>query len=1052
MNRDFFRPAIIGIFLIAIIFGSLVSAEPASTGTPDSTSLPAGLVPAPVLGHKVWNFTTGNWISSSPAVAGGVVYFGSEDGTVYALREDSGNVIWKFPTGTYVSSSPEISNGTVYIGGGDGNLYALDADSGTLEWAYRTKASISSSPAIANGILYVGSEDGNLYALDAGSGALLWNYTTGNYIHSSPFVSGGRVYFGSYDHNVYALDASTGTAIWHYTTGDNVLSSPNGAGDTVYVGSYDHNVYALDAGTGMERWRFTTGSNVISSPAVTGGVVYIGSGDGNIYALDAHAGSVLWAYRTGGTVDSTPLVDEGTVYAGSGDGNLYALNASDGQPVWHYPAGDSGYSSPAIADNTLYIGSYDHNLYALSNTPPVADFVADVTDGTTPLPVRFTDTSTSSPTSWSWDFGDGENSILENPVHTYVDSGTFTVSLTATNGGGAGTRTREAFLSTTTILPPPPIANFTVGETIGIAPFAVRFTDTSTVLATSWLWDFGDGNTSTQENPVHTYPAPGNFTVTLTAKNRGGNSSRVLDTPITVLPNRVRPGPDFSVNASSGSAPLAVQFTDLSTGPGITGWAWDFNNDGVIDSTDQNPVCVYKLAGTYTVNLTVTNTNGATTVSREGAITVGTGAPSAQFAANATTGLPPLAVQFNDTSAGPNITGWAWDFNNDGVIDSTDQNPICVYRLAGNYTVDLTATNAFGSNVTSQAGFITVGSLAPVVQFTANNAKGIPPLAVEFNDTSTGPDITGWAWDFNNDGVIDSTEQDPTCVYKLSGNYTVNLTVTNAFGSNTTSMPDFVTVTNGVATDFTADNTSGTAPLDVRFHDVSTGPNITGWAWDFNNDGVIDSTDQNPTCVYNQPGNYTVSLTVTNDHGPATISRKDFVVVRTLAPAAGFTADNTTGIPPFTVRFNDTSTGPDITGWAWDFNNDGVIDSTEQDPACVYNQPGNYTVSLTVTNTFGSNTTSMPDFVTVSSGVPKARFAMNKNTGYAPLAVQFKDTSTGANITSRAWDFNGDGIIDSTEQNPTCVYRLPGTYTISLTVTNAYGNNTVVRKDFVTVM
>jgi len=711
------------------------------------------------------------------------------------------------------------------------------------------------------------------------------------------------------------------------------------------------------------------------------------------------------------------------------------------------------YLSPVYgSEGTIYTGNYDKNLTTSTNLPPIAAFTADVTNGITPFAVRFTDTSTGSPASWAWNFGDGTTSPSQNPVHTYTSTGCYTVHLTATNTGGSNTTIKDGYITVTAPPTTTPRVTFRASPGSGKVPLTVRFHDTSTQSPTAWLWDFGDGNTSTSQNPTYTYLQPGNYTVTLAAKNEYGSSRLALDTLITVYAKAIKPGPGFAENVSSGVTPLVVQFKDMSVGPEITGWTWDFNNDGIIDSTDQNPVCVYNLPGNYSVNLTVTNPFGTKTVSQQEVITVGILAPVVAFTANSTAGFPPLAVQFNDTATGPEITGWIWDFNNDGIIDSTDQNPVCVYNLPGNYTVNLIVTNTSGTRTISQKDVITVGSLAPIVTFTAHNVTGIPPLAVQFNDTSTGLDITGWAWDFNSDGIIDSTAQNPLCVYYLSGNYTVDLTVTNAFGSNTSRRAGFVTVTNGAVTAFTANPTSGTAPLAVQFNDTSVGTGITGWAWDFNNDGIIDSTDQNPVCVYNLPGDYTINLTITNAYGSNTTSKKECIIVRDLAPATSFTATNMRGIPPLAVQFNDTSTSPDITGWAWDFNNDGSTDSTDQNPICVYYLPGNYTVNLTVTNIFGTTTTSQKDFVTLSSGAPTARFSVNRTAGSVPLAIQFKDTSFGPNKTAWTWDFNNDGMIDSTDQNPPCVYNLPGNYTINFTVTNAYGSNTIVRKGFVTVI
>jgi PKD repeat protein len=1049
-RTPFIRFIIFGILAASLVCGTLVSAESAAENNPGIPLQPAETGRTPAAGHQVWNYTTGSMVTSSPAVDTGVVYIGSEDGNLYAMNAESGSLIWKFTTGGYVSSSPKISGGLVYVGSGDRTLYALNAASGTPVWSCRTGSGISTSPALAEGIVYFGSEDGTIYALDADSGTEIWNYTTGNYLHSSPEVNNGVLYIGSYDHNLYALDAATGSPLWKYTTGNTILSSPAVAEGMVYIGSYDHNVYALDAGSGTEVWRYTTGNTILSSPVVAGGTVYIGSSDGNIYALDAGSGTLAWTYKTGSEVDSTPLVADGIVYAGSGDGNLYALDAATGNLIWDYPVGSPVDSSPSTANGMIYVGSNDHRIYALSNQPPVADFIADTTGGITPLVVHFTDLSYGSPTSWLWDFGDGEHSTDQNPVHAYLVSGTFSVNLTATNGGGSGSRERAGYLATTTILPPAPVAGFKTDLLIGTVPFTVQFLDTSSGYPTAWLWDFGDGNISTREHPAYTYLKPGNYTVALTAQNRGGSSSMTLDTPIKVFANVREPDPDFKANTTSGVIPLAVQFTDTSIGPDISGWAWDFDNDGTIDSTDKDPVCVYKLPGNYTVNLKVTNPSGIKTVAKTEVINARSLAPVITFTANSTTGTPPFTVQFTDTSTGPNITSWTWDFDNDGTIDSTEQNPVCVYYLTGNYTVNLTAASLFGTATGSQTDFISVTN-GMAAGFTADQVSGMTPLSVQFTDSSTGSNITGWSWDFDNDGTIDSTEQNPVCVYTRPGNYTVNLKVTNEFGSTTVSKTDFVTATNGVVADFTAEVSQGIIPLSVQFKDTSSGPDINGWTWDFDNDGTIDSTEQNPVCVYTRPGNYTVTFTVTNPRGTNVTSRQGFILASSQVPVAAFTADNTTGISPLSVQFKDTSSGQNISGWAWDFNNDGTIDSTEKDPVCVYTLAGDYTVTLTATNTFGSNTTTSTGFIEVASGVPRARFAVNRTGGSAPLAIQFKDTTIGSDITGLAWDFNGDGIIDSTEQNPSCVYNLPGEYTINLTSTNAYGSNSTVRQGFIKV-
>lgn len=177
-----------------------------------------------------------------------------------------------------------------------------------------------------------------------------------------------------------------------------------------------------------------------------------------------------------------------------------------------------GYDSRSSSDPLKY-AVYVFNVLG-SGTPPGANFTGSPTSGNAPLTVQFTDTSSGSPTSWSWNFGDGGTSTLQNPSHTYNAANTYSVTLTASNGGGSNTFTRTNYI-TVTASTPAPTANFTGSPTSGNSPLTVQFTDTSTGGPTSWSWDFGDGTTSTAQNPSHPY-GPGTFTVKLTAANAGG--------------------------------------------------------------------------------------------------------------------------------------------------------------------------------------------------------------------------------------------------------------------------------------------------------------------------------------------------------------------------------------------------------------------------------------------------------------------------------------------------------------------------------------------------
>ncbi|MGB8730252.1 MAG: PQQ-binding-like beta-propeller repeat protein, partial [Candidatus Sulfotelmatobacter sp.] len=141
-----------------------------------------------------WSFSAKDLVESSPAVADGVVYIGSEDTNVYALHARTGSLLWSYPAGESVISAPAVANGIVYVGSGsfdslNHNLYALKAKTGALLWSYPTGNGVESSPAVENGVVYVGSDDGNVYALNGSTGSLLWSYSTGNGVYSSPAVT-----------------------------------------------------------------------------------------------------------------------------------------------------------------------------------------------------------------------------------------------------------------------------------------------------------------------------------------------------------------------------------------------------------------------------------------------------------------------------------------------------------------------------------------------------------------------------------------------------------------------------------------------------------------------------------------------------------------------------------------------------------------------------------------------------------------------------------------------------------------------------------------------
>ena len=312
-------------------------------------------------------------IVSSPAVDGdGNIYFGSQDDRVYAV-DAAGDQLWSFKTGGNVDSSPAVRRGVVFVGSNDDFLYALRAASGALVWKRRLGRNVGSSPAVApDGTVYVGSDDGRLYALSAG-GTILWSFDTHQPVRSSPAIGpDGTIYVGSDARKVFALSPA-GALKWSFATFGAVRSTPAvNAEGVIYVGSDDGRVYALRASDGQNLWSSNTHEPVTASPTIGGdGVVYVGSHDGRLYAFDPVNGAPKWSFKTHGKIRSSAAFGaDATLYFGSDDGRIYALDAASGSSRWSRQTGADVQSSPAIGDGTtLYVGTGHGKLLAIGPPP-----------------------------------------------------------------------------------------------------------------------------------------------------------------------------------------------------------------------------------------------------------------------------------------------------------------------------------------------------------------------------------------------------------------------------------------------------------------------------------------------------------------------------------------------------------------------------------------------------------------------------------------------------------------------------------------------------------
>ncbi len=616
-----------------------------------------------------------------------------------------------------------------------------------------------------------------------------------------------------------------------------------------------------------------------------------------------------------------------------------------------------------------------------------------------------------------WDFGDGIVSSTRNPLHAYQDSGLYAVTLTVTDINGCQLTFNLAY----SIEVFDPVAGFTFTPPLtNCTTLYAAFTNTSTG-SNSWFWTFGDGTSSNQFEPTHTWSTPGYYDITLIAFKNICRDSLVLNDAVYVS-DLV---PSFNYNISSDCVPAVASFTDLSMD--AVKWHWDFG-DG--DTSDlQHPVHIYLSNPTDSITLTVTDINGCVK-------SVSLPSPqitSASFSVGQDGGCVPFTVAFNDSST--NVSAWEWHFG-DGQT-SVVPNPSHVYMADGFYSVTLIVSSAGGCKDTlSIDSLIEVNT--PIAAFVADSITGCSPLLVNYADQST--NAVSWLWDFGNGGT--SGNQFPSLIYTTPGYFDVELLVENKFGCRDSVTHDSLIYVQGPITTFSVSSVSGCAPLHIVFNNTTQG--AVAWEWSFG-DGITDSVEF-PVHVYQDPGTYTVTLFAYDSIGCSTIFTYPVPLAVGAAPVLNYTVDVTTGCSPLQIQINSSASQAD--SLVWDMGDGTRLQG--DNPVYTYTQPGDYIISLIAYTAEGcSDTLAYVDTIHVYAQ-PDARFTSDLTQGCSPVPVNFTNLSSGVLNPVYEWEF-GNGITSSLE-NPSFVYVNSGIYSVTLIVTNSNGcSDTILKTDYIEV-
>lgn len=689
-----------------------------------------------------------------------------------------------------------------------------------------------------------------------------------------------------------------------------------------------------------------------------------------------------------------------------GDGNTST------QQVPNFTYADEGIFTVSLTVTNTF-GCVDQ--FSLENEivdPPTAGLALSSIDGCAPLEVEFENNSVGQYTSFNWDLAVANSNDAVPPSVVYEqedDDVEYTITLTATNYCGT-----DVVSETITVFPQP-IASFGTDYDAFCSPWPTQFNNTSVGNPDVFFWDFGDGNSSTLEQPVqNTYftgDEPTEYTITLTASNDCGTD--VFDYTITVLPNTVTAF--FNTNTTSGCQPLTVDFTDFSTGGSVV--SYDFGDGNVSNLLD--PTHTFTEAGVYQIAQFVNNGCSFDTTFAQVEVFA---APQADFAANAVGVCAGSPVQFTNLS--PDVNNVNWDFGDGNTSNVT--NPQHVYSTSGTFDVTIeVSSDGFECPGTITQPF-TVYAL-PVPAFTIPSEVGCSPYEVVFTNTTSGGSF--FTWDFGN-GESSSNANVSQVFTNATGNpvlYTVTLTATTLQLCEASFSADIIVSPTPVA-DFTlSQNEACMFPVTVQLLNNSTF--ATGYLWDF---GVLGSSEAlNPTVQVDAVGDYPITLTATNGFGCSS-SASDIFTINPL-PQIGFTTDVSDGCAPVTVNFTNTSQGG--VNFQWFFG--GLGTSSEENPSVTFPNPGLYDVGLVVETDQGCTDTLVVDNQVTVYSLPVANFTHDpeeRTSIYNPI-VSFTDQSLDA--VNYFWNF-GDGN-GSQEVNPVHTYEIPGTFFIQLTVTNAFG-------------
>ena len=857
------------------------------------------------------------------------------------------------------------------------------------------------------------------------------------------FPGKGSYNITMYDSNMCGIDTTTTTIV----IGDPPVANFSPDKDTVCAGKSIRFNNTSTGGGNQSRWNFGDGvwrtrgmgnqTRTFNNPGSYTIYLAVLNTNGTGSCTDTISKDIY--VLAGPTADFTITPTSGcdsflvTITENASNAASYSWNFGDGtnsmltNPPPHLYNVVGGYT---ISQTVTHANGCTDNISKSLTVfgSPVVDFTPkNVCEG---VLASFTDNSTSQPgdplTTWSWVFGDGATSNAQNPTHKYDTSKTYNLSLTVSTANCSNTK------SFSLVVEPKPTANFTISDSLGCSPLLVGFTNSSLV-SSQYLWNFGDGDTSSVTSPNHTFiNSTGSYVfynISLVASTAFGCSDTAYD---TVEVYQV-PVASFTSTAVASCGPYEVNFTNTSTGE--VNRLWIFGDGDT--STANNPSHIYQnktnFNTIYTAQLVTYSANGCTDTASQSIVIYPE--PIFPFQTLPDSGCSPLRVTF------PALVGavaYKWHFGDGDSATGPSPSHTFTNSTTNNftYTTTLVATNSSGCSDTNTAQVLVFPN--PSAQFTALDSASCQPHLVTMTNNSTG--AVSYLWDYGNGDTSDTSASSFLVNYThdlfITKHSDIRLIAITADGCRDT-VAHRVSTYPKIVAGFNPSINEGCSPLSVVFQDTSRGAQTYNWKL---GDGTT-SIATTPSHTYVN-SNLTDSIFITQQVITSQFGCKDSTLDTILVhplPRASFTKSVINGCHPLVVSFANTSQIADTNYW---FYGDGNSNFTNASPiqytylnttaSSVFN-----TVKLINETTHGckdSTTQVVEVYPDITAGA-----TFSDTVGCTDLTISFNSNSIGAQFFG--WNF-GDGNT-SIAANSVHTYvnstTKDSTYNVQFKVRSTYG-------------